>query len=173
MFGRGSSNALELTLGKETVLFSSPGDFAFALDGRTDVPGPRADALLALDDDALQGEAVTLSAQQQEFGAVLGAFAGDASSIRQFLRQVEPDAVTRDHDWRCILGALGDLGETHGAYVQVALEKYVQYLTARRETVAAIQAARLQPGGTRQSGEDRSADTAQMGTAGLDEHPGA
>lgn len=142
MFGRPNSDTLELVLGENTFEFSSPEDLGFALAGRAGVPGSRVGSLVEMGDDALRREAEAIRQVEQVFNDALDGSLREVTSISPFLKEIDINLISQDHDWRAIISALNGLDRSFEPYKKVALVKYVQYLAARRQAVTAIYASR-------------------------------
>ncbi len=142
MFGRSSARGLKLRLGEATYEFGSTEDFAFALAGRAGVPGARVGALVELNAEALRREAEAIRQVERLFNAALDGSLRDVTTISPFLKEIDLNLVSQDHDWRAIICSLNALEEPHEPYKKVALVKYVQYLVARRQAVTAVYASR-------------------------------
>jgi hypothetical protein len=142
MFRRSSSQSLKLTVGESPFEFLTPEDFAFALAGRAGVPGTRISALVEMDDQSLRREAEAIRHVEQTFTNALNGSLQDVTSISPFLKEMDLNLISQDHDWRAIIGSLNSTNEPLERYKKVALVKYVQYLAARRQAVTAIYSMR-------------------------------
>ena len=165
MFGRSSSRALKIRIGDAGFEFLSPEDFAFALAGRAGVPGTRVTALVEMSDDALRHEAEAIRKVEQMFNSALDGLLRDVTSISPFLKEIDLNLISQDHDWRRIITALNATEESHEAYKKVALVKYVQYLAARRQAVTAVYSTRR---GTDPASVDSERDSKLRETAIFD-----
>lgn len=142
MFGRAQARGLRLRLGESSYEFPTPEDFAFALTGRASVPGSRVGALVEMGDEALRREAEAIRQVERMFNNALDGSLRDVTSISPFLKEIDINLISQDHDWRTIISALNAIEDPHEPYAKVALVKYVQYLAARRQAVTAIYATR-------------------------------
>jgi hypothetical protein len=142
MFSRSGSSSLKLRVGDAVHEFLSPEDFAFALAGRTGVPGARITSLAGMTSEALRREAEAIRLVEQNFNETLDGVLRAVTRIGPFLREIDLTLVSQDHSWRGIISALKALDDAYEAYKKVALVKYVQYLAARRLAVTAIYSER-------------------------------
>ena len=142
MFKRPSSRSLKLQLTDSAYEFASPEDLAFALAGRTGVPGTRISALVEMDDRSLRREAEAIRHVEQTFNNALDGSLDDVASISPFLKEIDLNLISQDHDWRTIIASLNSTSEPQESFKKVALVKYVQYLAARRQAVTAIYSVR-------------------------------
>jgi hypothetical protein len=165
MFGRASSRSLKLQVGDSSFEFLSPEDLAFALAGRAGVPGNRVTSLVDMTDDALRREAEAIRKVEQMFNNALDGLLRDVTSISPFLKEIDPNLISQDHEWRTIIAALNASNEPHEPYKKVALVKYVQYLAARRQAVTAIYSARR---GAKPAGPDTGSNGKLRETAIFD-----
>jgi len=142
MFGRAQTRGRRRRLGESSYEFPTAEDFAFALTGRASVPGSRVSALVEMGDEALRREAEAIRQVEQMFNNALDGSLRDVTSISPFLKEIDINLISQDHDWRTIISALNAIEDPHEPYAKVALVKYVQYLAARRQAVTAIFATR-------------------------------
>ena len=138
LFGLGNSKALKLKIGEASYEFLSQEDFAFALAGRAGVPGTRVSALVDMSAESLRREAEAIRQVEQVFNDSLDGSLREVTRIGPFLKDMDLNLISQDHDWRAIIGALNLIDEPLESYKKVALVKYVQYLAARRQAVTAV-----------------------------------
>lgn len=138
LFGLGNHKTLKLKLGDSSYEFPSPEEFAFALTGRAGVPGTRVASLVDMNPETLRREAEAIRQVEQVFNDALDGSLRDVTRIGPFLKEMDLNLISQDHDWRAIIGALNAIEDPQEPYKKVALVKYVQYLAARRQTVTAI-----------------------------------
>jgi hypothetical protein len=141
MFKR-PNNTLKLQIAEASYEFASPKDFTFALAGRAGVPGTRIGALVEMSISSLRREAEAIRHVEQTFNDALDGTLRDVTSISPFLKEIDLNLISQDHDWRTIVSSLNSSSEPQEPFKKVALVKYVQYLAARRQAVAAIYAIR-------------------------------
>ena len=142
MFGRSNAVPLRLALGESVFEFASPEDLGFALSGRAGVPGSRVSSLVEMGDESLRREAEAIRQVEQLFNDALDGSLRDVTSMSPFLKEIDINLISQDHDWRAIITALNALDGSFEDFKKVALVKYVQYLAARRQAVTAIYASR-------------------------------
>ncbi len=139
MFNLSSSKPLVLEFNGNRYEFSSTNDFSFALSGRAGVPGSKISALVKLTTVALRREAEAIRQIEQMFNDALNGSLTDITSIGPFLREIDPNSISHDHDWRPLMMAMNQIqGRSFEEFKKIALVKYVQYLAARREAITAI-----------------------------------
>lgn len=142
MFGRSSSETLTLVLGDHRYEFATPEDLGFALAGRAGVPGSRVGSLVEMGDEALRREAEAIRQVEKLFNNALDGSLQEVTRISPFLKEIDTNLISQDHDWRAIISALNGLSEPFEPFKKIALVKYTQYLAARRQAVTAIYASR-------------------------------
>lgn len=144
MFRRTHSDALELSIDGEHLVFNSPQEFEFALAGRISLPARKVAALSRLSDDALLREAEAIRVVEDRFSCVLAGALEDITTIGPKLKSIEPSVISQDNSWRSIIAALNALEGVPESYKKIALVKYTQYLASRQETVRCLYANRQQ-----------------------------
>jgi hypothetical protein len=142
MFKRPNSHSLRLQIGDSSYEFAEPEDLAFALAGRAGVPGTRISALVEMNDLSLRREAEAIRHVEQILNDALDGSLHDVTSISPFLKEIDLNLISQDHDWRSIIGSLNSTHNPQESFKKVALVKYVQYLAARRQAVTAIYSIR-------------------------------
>ncbi len=142
MFRKVFSKSLDLEIGKQTVSFGDANEFEFAVAGRTGLPAQRISALLGMSDEALLKEAEGMRKVEQKFSEAVQRSLEDKTSIGMFMKQQDLAVISQDHDWRHIVQALRKLGSDYDEYRKIALVKYMQYLSARQESVKVVYLAR-------------------------------
>ena len=141
MFKR-PNNTLKLRIAEATYEFASLEDFTFALAGRAGVPGTRIGSLVEMDILSLRREAEAIRHVEQLFNDALDGTLHDVTRISPFLKEIDLNLISQDHDWRAIVTSLNSTTESQESFKKIALVKYVQYLAARRQAVAAIYSIR-------------------------------
>ena len=138
MSSKDALQPLNLEINGIQYQFASPDDFAFALTGRAGVPGTKITALVKLSTVALRREAEAIRHIEQMFNDALNGSLTDVTSIGPFLRDLDPNSISNDHDWRGVMQSLNQTNHRFEEFKKIALVKYVQYLAARREAITAI-----------------------------------
>jgi hypothetical protein len=141
MLNRFFSRPLTIEIAGQRVSFNSLAEFEFSLAGRTDVPSRQFLELMLLSSDELQLEAQKLKATEQRLVDTLSAAMKSPSAIGESLS--DPEVFSQDHGWRDIMAALRDRDQDYEELQQVALAKYMQYLTARQEIIKHICSIKL------------------------------
>ena len=147
------SNNLKLRIVDASYEFVTTEDFAFALAGRAGVPGTRISSLVEMNVLSLRREAEAIRHVEQIFNDALNGTLHDVTRISPFLKEIDLNLISQDHDWREIVRSLNSTTEPQESFKKVALVKYVQYLAARRQAVTAIYSIRRD-----QSQPEREAD---------------
>ncbi len=142
MFRKVFSKSLEVTIGDQTVSFGDANEFEFAIAGRIGLPAHRISALIGMGDEALLKEAEGIRKVEQKFSEVLQRSLEDKTSIGSFMKEQELAVISQDNDWRQIVLALRKLDSSYDEYRKIALVKYMQYLSARQESVKVVYMAR-------------------------------
>lgn len=142
MFRRSTNQGLTLTVGEASYSFPTTDEFEFALTGRTCLPPAKLTALMAQTDENLKREAEGIRTVEQRFSDALSGTLEDVTSISPFLKELEMGLISQDHDWRQIMMALNHTDQIHEAFKKIALVKYMQYLTARQDTIQCVYASR-------------------------------
>ncbi len=130
--------SIELNIGEETLTFSSPREFEFALAGRTSLPPEKVAALVDSPDESLLREAEGIRRIEQRLEDALSGALEEATSVGGFMLELDLSVVSQDHDWRLIIEALNDAGHENEEFKKVALVKYIQYLNARQQVIRSI-----------------------------------
>ncbi len=149
MLKRLFERSVELSVGAGQLRFKDLGEFEYALKDKTALSSVSVSALGKLSDDALVGEAEAYRSMEQRIIEVLSS-PGDG--IEQFLKRLELDQISEDHDWRELMGAIRRLDEDCEPYKKAALLKYVAYLSSAQDVIRTIRVNRL---GTMDDDSDR------------------
>lgn len=138
MFKLPNTRSLKLQIADACYEFAEPEDLAFALAGRAGIPGTRISALVEMSDLSLRREAEAIRHVEQTLNDALDGSLQDVTKISPFLKEIDLNLISQDHDWRAIIGSLNSTSEPQEDFKKVALVKYIQYLAARRQAVTAI-----------------------------------
>jgi hypothetical protein len=133
---------IELRLRDQVLRFDSAADFAFAIEGRTDVCGDDSAALMAMSRDALAAEAEAMEAEET---ALRGHFEDALSSpslLSERLAGIDARRWRSEHQWHVLLQALAQREPPHHAINQCALTAYLSYIATRAQLARAILARR-------------------------------
>jgi hypothetical protein len=79
---------------------------------------------------------------EQRFSDALSGLLQDVTSISPFLKELEMGLISQDHDWRQIMMGLNQTARAQEEFKKIALVKYMQYLTARQDTIQAVYSSR-------------------------------
>ena len=135
MLNKFFTRPLELTIGDQTLKFSSIADFEFCMNGRTSVPSKKITQMVKFTPDQLKEEARTIKDIEKKFVAILSRSIEDQSSINRALRELDSTIFSQDHSWRGIINALNEGNDEYNPFRRVALVKYMQYLSSRQEII--------------------------------------
>ncbi len=135
MLNKFFAKPIEITVGEQTLKFSSLADFEFCLAGRTSVPSRKITEMVKFSTDELKKEARTIKSIEKRFVSILSKSIEDAESINRALRELDPQIFSQDNSWRMIISSLHEGDEQLNPFRRVALVKYMQYLSSRQEII--------------------------------------
>ena len=135
MLNKFFTRPLELTIGEQTLKFSSVADFEFSMAGRSAVPSKKITDMVKFSTDQLKKEAKTIKDIEKRFVSILSQSIEDPNSINLALRELDPLIFSQDHGWRDIITALNSGDEDYNPFRRIALVKYMQYLSSRQEII--------------------------------------
>lgn len=131
----GRKPVLSLRLGRTVLSFRGLADFDFALSGRTSLPLDKFAELMTRSADELKTEALSIKAVEQRLTETLERYLQRIGGARSMLKELAPKLFSKDHHWREIIEALKNEERIDDEYRRIALTKYLQYLSARQETL--------------------------------------
>ena len=135
MLNKFFAKPIEMTVGEQSLKFSSLADFEFALSGRTCVPSKKITSMVKFSIDELKKEAKTIKDIEKQFVSILSKSIEDPESIDRALREMDAQIFSQDNGWRTIIAALHGGDEELNEFRRVALVKYMQYLSSRQEII--------------------------------------
>jgi len=135
MLNKFFAKPIEITIGEQSLKFSSLADFEFALAGRTSVPSKKITGMVKFSLDELKKEAKTIKEIEKKFVSMLSKSIEEPESINRALREMDAQIFSQDHGWRIIISALHGGDEELNEFRRVALVKYMQYLSSRQEII--------------------------------------
>ncbi|MGB1800997.1 MAG: FHA domain-containing protein [Gammaproteobacteria bacterium] len=135
MLNKFFAKPIEMTIGEQTLKFSSLADFEFALSGRTCVPSKKITSMVKFSIDELKKEAKTIKEIEKKFVSLLSKSIEEPDSINRALREMDNQVFSQDNGWRTIISALHGGGDDLNEFRRVALVKYMQYLSSRQEII--------------------------------------
>jgi hypothetical protein len=135
MLNKFFAKPIEMTIGEQSLNFSSLADFEFALSGRTCVPSKKITSMVKFSTDELKKEAKTIKDIEKQFVSMLSKSIEDPESINRALREMDAQIFSQDNGWRSIIAALHGGDEELNEFRRVALVKYMQYLSSRQEII--------------------------------------
>lgn len=163
-----SSGPLKLELDGRALSFATLDDFAFSLSGRTQIAAHSVGRLMQLAPSELRREATDIRDAERRFVDLLADALKDPGAVSALLHDIEGGLITEDNQWRAIIAAMSDEGPGFEEYKHLALVKYMQYLTARRDVVKSIYAQRF--GGQEPlAAQEPAADGGAKSTLSIDE----
>ncbi len=130
----------------ESVLGTSLQAFEDNLSQRTKVPPERIVEFLACSNAELEQQARVIEEVERRFTILLDRCEKEPDNLGPFMRALDPKAFSRDHDWRSLVLALSRQGGGYETYKRVALTKYLEYLSFRKELLNFICSRRKQSG---------------------------
>ncbi len=140
MLKRLFERSVELSVGAGQLRFKDLGQLEYALKDKTALSSDSVSALGKLSDDGLIREAEAYRSMEQRIVDMLSSPGND---VEQFLKRLELDQISEDHDWRDLIGAIRTLDEGCEPYKKAALLKYVAYLSAAQDVIRTIRVNRL------------------------------
>jgi hypothetical protein len=140
MLKRLFEKSVELSVGAGQLKFKDLSEFEYALKDKTALSSTTVSGLGKLSDDALMREAEAYRSMERHIVDVLSS---PENGIDRFLKRLELDRISEDHDWRDLIGAIRNLDEACGPYKKAALLKYVAYLSAAQDIIRTIRVNRL------------------------------
>ncbi len=135
MLNKFFAKPIEITVGEQSLKFSSLADFEFGLAGRTSVPAKKITSMVKFSIDELRKEAKTIKEIEKQFVSMLSKSIEEPESINRALREMDAQIFSQDHGWRSIISALHSGDEELNEFRRVALVKYMQYLSSRQEII--------------------------------------
>lgn len=135
MLNKFFAKPIEITVGEQSLKFSSLADFEFGLAGRTSVPSKKITSMVKFSIDELRKEAKTIKEIEKQFVSMLSKSIEDPESINRALREMDPQIFSQDNGWRSIIAGLHSGDEELNEFRRVALVKYMQYLSSRQEII--------------------------------------
>ena len=132
-----------MQLNADWVRDATVNDFEAGLAQRAEAPGAAREQHVAqLPDAKLENYSKAVARILNQFAEAVAQAMTDSSSPDTFVNSFDLRYISRDHDWRAVFSALRDQGAGHRHHKLVAMEKYLEYLTTRRELVEKILADR-------------------------------
>lgn len=135
MLNKFFAKPIEITVGEQSLKFSSLADFEFSLAGRTSVPSKKITSMVKFSLDELRKEAKTIKEIEKKFVSMLSKSIEEPESINRTLREMDAQIFSQDHGWRLIIAALHSGNEELNEFRRVALVKYMQYLSSRQDII--------------------------------------
>ena len=140
-----AETGVELLVNQQALHFETIEDFEFALHGRTSVPTRKVSEIVHLSVEQLNDESITIKNLESYFVEMAADAMRDPDSINQALKETEPLVFSQDHGWRDIIAALNQAKKPLTEYKQLAIAKYLQYLTARQELIQYLYSEKTKP----------------------------
>ncbi|MCP5155375.1 MAG: FHA domain-containing protein [Ectothiorhodospiraceae bacterium] len=122
-------------IGSGELLGESVGQFEARLASRTRVPVDRLGELMDMADDELRGEARSTARTLRRFAEAVASAMENPASTASFLRDLDLESVSRDHDWRAVFAELRAGGAQGTGHRRTALVRYLQYLGFRKRLI--------------------------------------
>lgn len=129
------ASPLVLSIDNKAVRFSSAEDFDFFISGRTSVPSQKITEMVGYSAKQLAKESLAIKKVEKHLVALLSRAIEKPSSIGRLLREIDTAVFSQDHDWREIIIALNNAGKEFNDFRNIALVKYIQYLSSRQDII--------------------------------------
>lgn len=135
---------IEIKLNDRVLRFESEADFAFAIEGRSDVCGEDSARLMASSDETLAMEITRLEAEEASLRSHFEDAFPSAEDLSERLAQVDPSRWRTEHQWDEILCALALTTSPAHAIKRNAVATYLNYLRTRRSVAVAVLSQRTE-----------------------------
>lgn len=129
-------------------------EFEDSLSQRTKVPPERIVEFLSCSNAELEEQARVIEEVQRRFSTLLERCEADPRNISPFMRAMDPKAFSRDHDWRDLVQELNQDRAGREEFKHMALTKYLEYLSFRKELLQFIRTRRASPDQLSKAAED-------------------
>jgi hypothetical protein len=118
---------------KTSRLNCSLQEFEDDLSQRTKVPPERIVEFLSCSNSELESQARVIEDVEKRFATLLEGCEANPENIGPYMRALDPKTFSRDHGWRNLVETLN--AEAQGAedFKRLALTKYLEYLSFRKE----------------------------------------
>jgi len=131
----GRKPAFSMRLGQAVLSFRNIADFEFALSGRSSLPLDKFAELMTRSAEELKTEALSIKAVEQRLTETLERYLQHPGRSGSIMRDLALTLFSKDHHWREIFETLKNDDRIDDEFRRVALTKYLQYLSARQETL--------------------------------------
>lgn len=129
---------LELKIGDNKLLINSTDDFAFIMDGRTALSTGKLSELFVQSIDQLEDQVKKIANVKESLYKIITHAVEKPESINRSIRELEPTIFSQDHNWRDIIKALNEGDDEFNSLRNIALAKYLKYLSSLEETIGHI-----------------------------------
>ena len=133
-----TSGPLTLHLEGRSISFATLDDFAFGLAGRTRIAADSVGKLMQLTPSELRREASGIRDVERRFVDLLTDSFKEPGAVGTLLKSIDGNLITEENQWRAIMSAIVDEGPGFDEFKHLAMVKYMQYLSARRDVVKSI-----------------------------------
>ncbi len=140
------------------------------LSQRTKVPPERIVEFLSCSNAELEQQARVIEEVERRFATLLERCEEEPERIGPYMRALDPKAFSRDHEWRNLVHELSREGPRFQEHKRMALTKYLEYLSFRKELLNFICSRRKQP---TQVGKFLDSDVAKVLEPAEESHVGA
>ena len=131
---------IELNINDKTITLNSTDDFEFFLDARTSISLDNFTRTLKASLSELKTESNEILFAEEKLAKIMSRSPETLSGITMRLRTIDSAIFSRDNGWRDIIIALNSNDTFKSCkYKQIALQKYLLYLSNRREMIESIQ----------------------------------
>ena len=165
-----TSEPLTLHLDGRAIRFATLDDFAFGLAGRTRIAADSVGKLMQLTPSELRREASGIRDVERRFVDLLTDSFKEPGAVGTLLKSIDGNLITEENQWRDIMTAIVDEGPGFDEFKHLAMVKYMQYLSARRDVVKSIYVHRY---GAQEPlvAQEPPADAGAKSTLNMEEEP--
>ncbi len=153
--------ALKLELDGRRYVFGNPEEFDFAIRSRTAVPAARIGALYFKNEQELGNEAQTLVTLEQDLKAALQRHAAEQDTLVGALREIGIMVISKDQGWRLLFDSFIQAGVTNDSYTAILIDRYLEYLAARRDAIGSISLLKASAAGAQQAPSELATGTVE------------
>jgi len=121
-------------------MFNSIDDFEFALDARTAISLDKITNTIRASQGELELESNAISVAKERLSKIVSKSPETSSGISMRLKSIDSAIFSKDNDWRDIIIALNsDESVELCKFKQIALKKYLRYLSNRQGMIKSVQ----------------------------------
>jgi FHA domain-containing protein len=134
-----SAEPVELIVDGKPLIFNSIDDFEFALNARTSIPLDKVTEAIKATPGNLLLESNSIVVAIEKLTEIINQPAETVSGVTTRLKPINSVIFSNDNGWRNIFIALKkDNSSDSSVYKQIALKKYLQYLSNRKDLMDSL-----------------------------------